>query len=448
MHEELDQDQDLDRTLISSLAPDAPEPRTPAPPTWKSAAPVTPAPSSAPQAYFPRTDLKPQASSTPPASRIAPPPMYRESAARARMRQRRVKGRSTASEWSLVIIAAAIFGVVVIASMSVFLMLRTSRAAPAILPTATSDLAMLPTPANFRVEGSALAAGQTFTLDDGRSIVLEPWDGDGRFTVLAMGLDRRPGEEGLAYRTDTMMVISIDPATARIGILSIPRDLFVEVPGYYELQRINSAMVLGEVRQSGMGPTLTMQTVQYNLGIRVHAYLAVDFNAVIELVDAIGGIDVTIDYTINDRRFPDLNYGYDPFYLPAGSHHLNGYDALRFARTRHGDSDIERAERQQQVIYAIRDRILNLEMLPQLIFQAPSLLNAWSDNVYTGLSLDQMIELALYVKDIPQENLISGVIDYTYLTSWRTPQGADVLIPNRARLGDLMVQVFGPNYSE
>jgi|FLYN01.1.fsa_nt_gi LCP family protein required for cell wall assembly len=382
-----------------------------------------------------------------PAALPPPPPLVRESAARERMRRRRVRERRGGGEWAWVIIAAAMLGVVIISSMSIFLLLRSAQEEQEVIPTAA---AVLPTPVDVRGDFSDLSAGdgQEVTLDDGRSIVLQPWNGTSRFTVLMMGLDRRPGETGLAYRTDTMMLVSIDPHSNTVGILSLPRDLYVEVPGYSALQRINSAMVLGELQRPGYGPTLAMQTAQYNFGIRVHDYVAVDFRAFITLVDAIGGIEVDVPYTINDPQYPNMYYGYEPFYLPAGFHHLDGATALKFARTRHQTSDFERAERQQQVLYAIRDRILDLEMLPQLIVQSPTLLSQLSENVYTGLTLDQMIQLAWYLKEIPPENIRTGVVDARYTMGYMTPEGASVLVPNRALIGPLMVEVFGANYSE
>ena len=87
-------------------------------------------------------------------------------------------------------------------------------------------------------------------------------------------------------------------------------------------------------------------------------------------------------------------------------------------------------------------------MLPQLIIRAPSLLASWDDNVYTNLSLDQMIHLAWYLKDVPTENIRTGVIDYNYTQPFTTSEGAAVLIPNRNQLGSLMVNVFGDNYSQ
>ncbi|GIL14183.1 MAG: hypothetical protein BroJett038_29030 [Chloroflexota bacterium] len=372
-----------------------------------------------------------------------PPPFSRESAARERMRRRRVRTRR-GGEWAWVVIAAAMLGVVVIISMSAFIMLRAAQTDAEFVPTAVVEL---PTPVDARGPLGALN-GQRLTLSDGRSITLTPWDGVSRFTVLLMGLDRRPGETGLAYRTDTIMLVSIDPITKSLGILSIPRDLYVEVPGYSELQRINSPMVLGELRQPGYGPQLMMQTAQYNLGIRIHDYVAVDFNTVITLVDAIGGIDINVPYTINDPQYPDMNFGYDPLFIRAGLQHMDGKLALKYARTRHGDSDFQRAERQQQVLYAVRDKVLNLDILPQLIIQSPTLWAQLSQGISTGLTLEQIIQLAWYLKDVSGENIRTGVINERYTAGYTTPGGASVLVPNRNTLGALMVDVFGQNYSQ
>jgi len=376
-----------------------------------------------------------------------PPPMNgRDSAARERMRRRRVNNRHQGGEWAWVVIAITLLSVVVVVSMSVFVLLRASEAQAEFIPTA---VVALPTPvdarSNLSLNGTPV---QQLTLNDGRSITLVPWDGNSRFTVLVVGLDRRAGETGLAYRTDTMMLASLDPATHSLGILSIPRDLYVEVPGYSELQRVNSPMVLGELRQPGYGPQLMMQTVQYNLGIRVHDYVAVDFNTFIKVIDAIGGVEIDVPYNISDPQYPDMYYGYDPFYIRAGLQQLDGATALKYARTRHGDNDFQRAERQQQVLYAIRDKVLNLDMLPQLIVQAPTLWNDLSTGISTGLTFDQIIQLALYLKDIPGENIKTGVIDEQYTIGYTTSQGASVLVPDRAQLGPLMVSVFGTNYSQ
>jgi LCP family protein required for cell wall assembly len=278
------------------------------------------------------------------------------------------------------------------------------------------------------------------------------WDGQQRFTILMMGLDKRPDEKGTAFRTDSMIIVSIDPHTHSIGVLSVPRDLYVSMPpdkaiGSYGYQRINSAYTIGELVKPGYGPQLAVEAVQYNLGIRINSYLVYDFNAVIGAIDAIGGVDIDVAQPIDDPYYPNMYYGYDPLHIPAGHIHMDGALALKYARTRHETDDLDRARRQQQVMMAVRAKVLDLNMLPTLIGRAPGLLNQYGNNIRSGLQLDQMIGLALYAKDVPKTNIHQGVIDWSYVQSI-TWQGADVLIPERAKIGALLIQIFGPNYTK
>ncbi len=362
-------------------------------------------------------------------------------------RQRPVPGPHRINEWAWVTIAGAMMAGFALVILAMLFLLRLPLSAQEITPTAASPTA-LPTPVDARTEFRAddkQIGVDILPLLDGRTIELQPWDGQSRFTMIVAGLDRRPGETGLEFRTDSMMLVSLDPTEGRLGILSIPRDLYVQIPGWRNY-RINAALYLGEARGEGYGPTLLMQTFQLNFGIRVHDYMLIDFQAFIDVVDLIGGVEVSIDYTINDPRYPDMNFGYDPFYLPAGTHHLDGYDTLRFARTRHGNNDIRRAERQQQVLFAVRDRVLDFGALPQLLIQAPAFWNALSSNVYTGLSLEHLIQLGLYIKDIDRGNIKTGIINFRYLQEYTTESGQHVLVPLRAPLGNLMREVFGDGY--
>jgi LCP family protein required for cell wall assembly len=246
-----------------------------------------------------------------------------------------------------------------------------------------------------------------------------------------------------------MMIISIDPVQRRIGILSIPRDTYVDVPNY-GLSRVNAACTIGNVRDPGSGPRLAMQTVQYNFGIRINDYLMVDFDTFISFIDRIGGIDVMVERTIDDPTYPNMNYGYDPFYLEAGQQHLDGETALKYARSRHDspEGDIDRAERQQQILFAVRDKVLNVNMLDDLLVQSPVLWEEFESGISTGLTLEQIVRLAVYAKDIPSDKIIKGVVTYEYLIGYRTESGGSVLIPNRNKLISLMLEVFGEGYDE
>jgi len=261
------------------------------------------------------------------------------------------------------------------------------------------------------------------------------WQGSEPVTVLLMGADTRPSERGgYRPRTDTIVLLMADPVNKRAGILSVPRDLFVDVPGY-GLNRVNSAYVFG-------GSDLAVQTIEYNLGTRVNFYAVIEFNVFVTLVDEIGGVDINVPETIDDPNYPSYDFGYDPFYLAAGPQHLDGETALKYARTRHGNSDYDRAQRQQVLMFAIRDKVLDLNMMPTLVQKAPALYANLKDSMDTNLSLEQMISLAGLAQDIPKENIRTGIIDANYVIDYETPDGAQVEIPNRAIIGDLLAYVF------
>lgn len=274
------------------------------------------------------------------------------------------------------------------------------------------------------------------------SFIPQKWVGTDRVTVLVMGIDRRQGDTDTAYRTDTMMLLSVDPVAHTAVMLSIPRDLWVEIPGY-DNNTINTANFTGDAFQyPGGGPALAAKTVEHNLGVTVNYYVRLDFTAFETLVDAIGGIDLYVEQAIDDPWYPDGAYGYEPFYLPAGNQHLNGHDTLRYARTRHDSSDIERAKRQQQVVKAVRNKILSLNMLPTLIAKAPALYQTLNQSIQTDLALDQIVSLALLSQDIPEDNIQSEVIDYRYVLDQTTAEGRQVLVPLRDKIRELRDRLF------
>jgi LCP family protein required for cell wall assembly len=383
-----------------------------------------------------------------PASTVPIRGFNRSQSARDRVRRRKVRREIGApDDWAWVIIAAAMLGMTLVMSMTVFFFLRATRETGATVSTSAPPIE--PTSVIYGPGGILEGQGNGSTggmLGNGESMVIQRWDGNERFTVLVMGMDQRPGEFGTSFRTDTMILISLDPKTNRVGMLSIPRDLSVDVPGY-GLQRINTAYGLGELSGPGGGPQLAMQTVQYNFGIRVNEFVVVDFNSFIRVIDLIGGVNVYVESAIYDPEYPDMNYGYDPFYVEAGWHLMDGQTALKYARSRHGTDDIDRGRRQQQVLYAIRDKVTAYDMIPQLAPQAYTLWAELNEGVDTGLSIEQILELAWWVKDIPSGNYTNAVLGWEYVTptNW---EGKDILIPTRSKMGPLMVEVFGPDYNQ
>jgi LCP family protein required for cell wall assembly len=270
-----------------------------------------------------------------------------------------------------------------------------------------------------------------------------------RVTVLVLGIDQRNNEHG-PWRTDTMILLSADPTTKSAVMLSIPRDLWVEIPGIENadgspvIDRINTANYLGDVRDyPGGGPALAMRTVEYNLGIRVDYYVLVNFTAFENLIDTIGGIDVVVPQDIYDPQYPDGSYGYSPFSIEAGPQHLDGRTALKYARTRHTfGSDFDRAERQQQVILAIRDKVTRFDMLPTLLVRAPELFANFRGSVKSDLSLEQMVGLAQLAQGVNGDDIRSGVIDARYTSDYVTPDGQQVLVPQRERIRTLIDELF------
>jgi len=272
------------------------------------------------------------------------------------------------------------------------------------------------------------------------------WEGKERINILVMGIDQRPGEEG-AFRTDTMMVLTLDPVTKTGGMLSIPRDLWVPIPGY-GVAKINTAHVLGQLRDHpGGGPALAVETVEANLGIPIHHYVRVDFNAFVDLVDRLGGIDITVEKEIDDPRYPSHNpadpYGYDPLHIEAGQQHFDGELALKYARTRHSPGgDFDRAERQQKVLRAVFEKVTRLDMLPTLLAQAPQMWRTLQDSLDTDLALDQIIALARLASEVDPDAIESGVIDERYTLFHETGDGQEVLILLRDKMRDLRNDIF------
>jgi hypothetical protein len=176
----------------------------------------------------------------------------------------------------------------------------------------------------------------------------------------------------------------------------------------------------------------------------VQSYVRVNFNAVVKLVDLLGGIDVYNEEDINDLSYPDMNFGYDPFKLKAGWQHLDGATALKYARTRHGSSDFYRMRRQQQVVLAMRDKALDSGALAKLLPQAPQIYQTLRDSIESNLSPLELAQLAMLARDIPSERIARVSIDETATQYWTTPQGASVLIPNRDKIRELRDQLYTP----
>ncbi len=272
----------------------------------------------------------------------------------------------------------------------------------------------------------------------------KPWDGSSRVTVLLMGLDfsdwrkQTSGDTTDASRTDTMILLTVDPISKTAGMLTIPRDMWVNIPnyGYY---KINQAYFFGQLnKEPGGGPGLAIATVEDFIGVPINYYAQIDFAAFEKFIDDLGGINVNVpeEITVGVMFEPEVT-------LKPGKQTLSGKVALGYARQRYtAGGDFDRGTRQQQVIMAIRDKILSINMLPTLITKAPDLYAQLSAGIKTNLTLDQVIQLALLASQIPQDNIKKAVIGVNEVNFATSPDGLDILVPYPDKIRLLRDQVF------
>ena len=256
------------------------------------------------------------------------------------------------------------------------------------------------------------------------------WDGGSRINVVFFGL--RAGGASTAGEdcplcTDTIILFTVDPVSKTAGMISIPRDLWVNIPGI-GFSRINTAWTSGEISKlPGGGPGLAMQTVSQLMGVPVQYYAEVDFSTFVAFINTIGGVDI---HSYETLRLDPLGNGKDKFILTCcGMRHLSGPLALAYARCRDQDQcgakggDLDRSKRQQQVVLAIRDKVLDPANFPTLISKAPWFYKTFGAGVHTNMSLDDAIKLAYLMKDIPIDSIKSVVFDFNAMRIANTTLG-------------------------
>jgi LCP family protein required for cell wall assembly len=275
------------------------------------------------------------------------------------------------------------------------------------------------------------------------------WDGASRITVLLIGLDYRDyiANEG-PPRSDTMILLTIDPLTKTAGMLSIPRDTWVNIPSF-GYGKINMAYFYGEGSNlPGGGPELARKTVAQFIGVDIQYYAQIDFNTFVEFVDLIGGIDI---YNDEKLKLDLVGSGKDKKLLTCcGLRHLNGKVALAYARCRDEGQgckggDVARAERLQKVIIAIRNKVLSSENFPVLLGKAQQFYEEFSSGIKTDMPFDVALRLGVLAKDIPIESIKHRVIDYTMVALDNTTLGgedASVMKPLPDKIRELSLEIF------
>ncbi len=319
------------------------------------------------------------------------------------------------------------------------------------LPTDTPAVALAVTSTTGAVTGTAVAgelasAATPNPLDPTAGTVIStptpappaaPVDLSQTENILILGTDYRPGAPN--WRTDTIMVVVIDQASGRVGVISVPRDLYVNIPTYGQ-ERINVADYVGDsTGYPGGGPALAQRTLLQVLGIPTQHYVIIKQDGLARLVDTLGGVSVNLDCPLYEMTpDPHVPGAYDRWSLPAGPNLLDGANAKKFVTFRDIQTDFGRQRRQQQLLWAIRKRVLQGDVLPRI----PQLWVALGDTFSTDLSLPQivgfgMLGVRLQPQDIHAMNL------QNYVTNFTTSDGAKVLLlSNRALVQTAMNHLF------
>lgn len=265
---------------------------------------------------------------------------------------------------------------------------------------------------------------------------IQPVDEQGYDIInfLLLGSDTTNPEN--SGRTDVMMIVSVNRTAGTVALLSIPRDLYVYIPGR-EMYRINSAYGYGEQETKDGGVTLLKEVIRYNLGFEIDYYARVDFNGFKNIVDALGGVDISVDCAIQDWRLiePDLDpmieENWEQFTLPVGVHHMDGNLALWYVRSRRTSSDFDRGRRQQDMLRAIWRHVRDIGLLDQL----PDIWQQVTEIVKTDVTLADMLSLAPMALSMDTSRIASFTFrqDIDVKTEF-TPEGSSVQVPVRDEL--------------
>jgi LCP family protein required for cell wall assembly len=254
-----------------------------------------------------------------------------------------------------------------------------------------------------------------------------PVPGNGeRINVLLVGVDAK--RDRTATLTDTMMVASLDPVGRSVSLLSVPRDL-VDTPlggGDVFGPKLNSLLGYAD-RHPEAFPQGGMRALEDAVGalldVPIHYYAKLDFGGFIAMVDAVGGVDLTVTKGFEDPGYDGFGFDSRGYAITAGEHHLDGANALAYARSRKGagESDFTRAARQQQILVAMRDQVSSAG---SLLFELPALLEAVGHTIRSDVPVDRLPELAAILDEVDREDMVSVVIRFPLVHPKTTRYGA------------------------
>jgi len=278
-----------------------------------------------------------------------------------------------------------------------FLIFKVNKLGEKINPSSKSTISLTETIKNFAVDDFPILSGTN----------------QGQINILLLGIagEKKPGQN----LTDTIMIVSINTKTNRVGLLSLPRDLFVEIPKLKIQSKINSVYQIGlksNNRDPQKAAELIENTVEEITSLDINYYVILDFEGFEKIIDSIGGINIMNERDIYDASYPGPNYSYETFELEKGFHELDGKMALKYARERHSDpaGDFGRAKRQQQVLQAVKNKVFSAKTFLN-IFTLNDLLNALGKNIKTNITIDEIGSFMNLIQKLDTQNINNVVVD-------------------------------------
>ncbi len=319
------------------------------------------------------------------------------------------------------------------------------------LPVSTSTLVPLATPTvlyPLNPEPGVISGGTAIPT---RMSLLPSRDREGNnyeiINFLMLGHDSESIEQATGvFRTDTMIIVSVNRTTGTVSMLSLPRDLYVYIPDW-GMQRLNLAWGRGEaVGWTDGGFGLLRQTILYNFGIRIHYYAMVNFSGFKQIIDTLGGLTIPVDCPIQDFRWTgEYDENDEPTYefitLSVGVYEMDSITALFYARSRKNSSDFDRGRRQQQILRAIWYEAKSGNYLENI----PALYSDLTDIVETNIPIDVMIQLAPLALTLEPNEVENHFFRLGYeTTSFTAPGGGNVQLPNLAMINTLQAFLTPP----
>jgi len=266
----------------------------------------------------------------------------------------------------------------------------------------------------------------------------------GRINILLLGSDtdeKFTNADGThTYLAQTDIVVSVDPATNGVTMFSIPRDFWVDVPGF-GMHKLDEAYALG-------GIALSRLTIFQDFGIHINYYAWVGLDGFVKVINTVGGVDLDVIHPITDDQYPDDVgnntqdiYRYKRLYLAPGPQHLGGIEALEYVRSRHADlvGDFGRSARQQQVLKQLKNKLNN----PGVVEKFQELANDLAGYVKTDMQLTDVFSLLRYARSIDTSKINQVTLGPPYSNSGTTPKGKSVVFPHCDLIVPMIVKVFG-----